>query len=118
MKKGIVLLTLAILLASFALVGGVSADESAPHLCVYTGVGVGPGVAVTVDYYDVNGVLIYTVSLDNLNGTDIVFNDQEVAYLPVVSGTVSLNVTFSGYPSFQFTIPANELGNGECFDDF
>jgi hypothetical protein len=118
-KKGIVLLfTVMMLLASFAFVGGVSADEAAPHLCVYTDFSVFPGLLVTVDYYDINGVILYSVTLDNLDGSDILANDQDIAYLPVVSGTVSITIRISGFDDvFQFIVPVNEFGNGECFDD-
>jgi hypothetical protein len=117
-KKGIVLLVALMLLASFAFVGGVSADEDAPHLCVYVGWFVGPGVAATIDYYDVNGELLYRIEIDNLNGSDFIVNDDYIAYLPIISGTVYVTATLGSFGSFTFTIPANELGNGECFDDF
>lgn len=120
MKKGMVLLlTVVMLLASFAFVGGASADEGAEHLCVYTGFIVSPGLSVTIDYTDINGVVLYTVTLDNLNGSDWLENDQDIAYLPVVSGTVSITIKIIGFDdTIQFTVPVNEeFGNGECFDD-
>jgi hypothetical protein len=119
MKKAIVLLTtvFALLLASFAFVGGASADENAPHICIYSGLLARPGEIASINVLDVNGNSVFSYTLDNSGGSTDAFSDDYLAYIPAVSGTIYVNFTGGPFGDFSFSLPVNLAGNGECFND-
>jgi hypothetical protein len=115
MKKGILLLvTIMVLVASFAFVGGVSADENAPHICFLRGLVIFPGETLTSNVYDSGGNLVdsYTVTNDTSDPLFAIGYD----YQPAVSGIEVITIT-GPYGDFASTYNVNDYGSGECFDD-
>jgi hypothetical protein len=116
MKKAIVLLlTLMVLIASFVVVGGVSADENAEHICALTGLGLLPGDSFTSRVYDVNGNIVseYTVT----NNTSDFMDGSRYLYIPAVSGVEVITVHNSYFGDIEITFNINEWYSGICFDD-
>jgi hypothetical protein len=116
MKKAIVLLTtvFALLLASFAFVGGASADENAEHACYLAGNVIFPGETLSTVILDVNGNEVYSSSTTN-DGSDPIFVPGNV-YVPAVSGTEYVTIT-GPFGTFSVQYRVNDFISGECFDD-
>jgi hypothetical protein len=115
MKKVIVLLlTLTVLLASFAFVGGVSADENAEHACYFAGVVIFPGETIRSTIYDAGGNVVYDFVYTNTSSVPVFVPGN--VYVPAVSGHEHIHIE-GPFGTFDFGYNVNDWISGECFDD-